>query len=41
MMHRIREAMKDDSTLLSGIVEMDETDIRWETSQEKQKDDAR
>ena len=25
MMHRIRNAMKDDNSLLSGIVEMDET----------------
>lgn len=39
MMHRIRKAMKDDSTLLSGIVEMDETYVSGNPRKKNKKDD--
>ena len=39
MMHRIRKAMKDDSSLLSGIVEMDETYVGGKPRKQNKKDD--
>lgn len=39
MMHRIRNAMKDDGTLLSGIIEMDETYIGGKPRTKNNKDD--
>ena len=39
MMHRIRKAMKDDSSLLSGIVEMDETYVGGKPRKKNKKDD--
>lgn len=38
MMHRIRKAMKQDTSLLSGIVEMDETYIGGKPRKESKKD---
>ena len=39
MMHRIRNAMKDDNSLLSGIVEMDETYGVGKPRKKNKKDD--
>ena len=39
MMHRIRKAMKDDNSLLSGIVEMDETYVGGKPRKQNKKDD--
>ena len=39
MMHRIRKAMKDDSSLLSGIVEMDETYVGGKPRKKNKKED--
>lgn len=39
MMHRIRNAMKDDGTLLSGIIEMDETYIGGKPRRGNNRDD--
>jgi transposase-like protein len=39
MMHRIRNGMKDNSALLSGIVEMDETYVGGKPRKENRKDD--
>jgi transposase-like protein len=39
MMHRIRKAMKDDNSLLSGIVEMDETYVGGKPRKKNKKDD--
>ena len=39
MMHRIRNAMKDDNSLLSGIVEMDETYVGGKPRKKNKKDD--
>lgn len=38
MMHRIRKAMRDDNTLLSGIIEMDETYVGGKPRKENKKD---
>jgi len=39
MMHRIRKAMGDDGSLLSGIIEMDETYVGGKPRKENKKDD--
>ena len=39
MMHRIRKAMSDDGSLLSGIIEMDETYVGGKPRKENKKDD--
>ena len=39
MMHRIRKAMSDDESLLSGIIEMDETYVGGKPRKENKKDD--
>lgn len=39
MMHRIRKAMSDDGSLLSGIIEMDETYVGGKPRKENTKDD--
>ena len=39
MMHRIRKAMSDDGSLLSGIIEMDETYVGGKPRKEIKKDD--
>ena len=39
MMHRIRKAMSDDGSLLSGIIEMDETYVGGKPHKENKKDD--
>ena len=38
-MHRIRKAMSDDGSLLSGIIEMDETYVGGKPRKENKKDD--